>query len=233
MDFLRQFFRIAIVPVLAVFLTGGVSHAGAQDCLQQKASADTAGIVKACSAMLASDGLSDEDRVAALLARGKTHYSDRDFNSAIRDFEQALQIDPASREATLYRAYAYVAVGRVRRAQRELLALIDGSTDRDALSLASVVREVATTAEPHRHGQLALRLIEESEPIALDDPVVLEAVAAAYASDRKFDYAVRAQYQAMKLAEKAGDDGLAGYRTRFELYKLKQALVCPGMPECW
>ncbi|MEQ9489638.1 MAG: hypothetical protein RIM72_11665 [Alphaproteobacteria bacterium] len=136
-------------------------------------------------------------------------------------------------EALLNRAYAYVAVGRARRAQREILALIGTSKDGDPVTLASVVRELATTADPHRHGQLALRLIEESEPIALDEPTVLEAVAAAYAADRKFDYAVRAQYQALKLAEETGDDDLPGYRVRFELYKLKQALVCPGMPECW
>lgn len=195
----RQSPRIAIAPVVAIVVMLGMSPAGAEDCRKPVVGADNSDIARACTDLLKSDGLSEQDRA----------------------------------DASLNRAYAYVAVGRARRAQRELLALIGQSKDGDPESFASVVRELATTADPHRHGQLALRLIEESEPIALDDPAVLEAVAAAYAADRKFDYAVRAQYRALKLADEGNDGDLAGYRARFELYKLNQALVCPGMTECW
>ncbi len=223
----------ALVAVASLGPAVAVADDPAQACSVSVTSENASTVADACTSMLAAENQPAETRLAAYLHRGQARYAGRDFSGATRDFDAAMQIDPASRTAVGYRAYAFVALGRVRRAQRELLPLMTGAPEGDAFSFSAVVRELATTAEPHRNGELALRLIEESEPIALDDPTVLEAVAAAYATDRQFDTAVRAQYEALKLAEASGEADVAGYRTRFELYKAKQSLVCPGMQGCW
>jgi len=189
--------------------------------------------VDACTTLLASTGLSDEDRHTVHVRRGTARYSAGDTKGAIEDFDLALEIEPSSRSAAGARAFAYIAIGRVRQAQRDLLELISGAPPGDRYSLLPIVSDLATTSKPHRHGILARRLIEIAGPLSDDDPNALEVTAAAFAADRQFDIAVRSQFRALKLARQKGISNLDGFQARFELYKSKRALVCPDMTACW
>lgn len=190
-------------------------------------------VSEACDAVLESGQLSESEQATAYFNRGRLLYAAGQYDLAIDDFETALSLDPASEETRGRKALAFVAIGRVRQAQRDLLDLIaDAESDHDEVFM-KYIRELAASSGPHRHGLLARRLIEIVEPIQEGNTEMLETVAVAYAADRKFDIAVRTQYQALKLAEREGVVDLSGYRARFELYKSKRALVCPDMTVCW
>lgn len=234
MTFLKQYYWIA----LAVYVIGetclqpGLATAADKNDLTQ-ACIGAPDDVDACTTLLASMDLSDEDRHTAYVHRGNARYSNGDANGAIEDFDRALEIKPSSRSAAGARAFAYVAIGRVRQAQRDFLELISEAPSGDRFSLLSIVGDLATTSRPHRHGTLARRLIEIAGPVPDDEPYALEVMAAAFAADRQFDIAVRSQFRALKLARQKGSSDLDGFQARFELYKSRRTLVCPDMAACW
>jgi len=229
-----------VVSILLLLTTGFESSASEltldqtiQVCENSNGDHQPADAVKTCSDLLESGHLTDEDRAGVLVSRGNSLYETRDFNAAVQDYEQAVELDPASTVARGRKALAFVAIGRVRQAQRDILELVADAAPHQEDVLMEHVRELATTSAPHRNGELARRLIEIADPAQDKNPDILETMAAAYAADRKYEIAVRLQYRAIKLAEQKKVSDLSGYVDRFKLYKSSRALVCPDLPECW
>ena len=236
----RQSWHTTILLLLSCFFTIQLAMASEMlledqilACENSGGDHDPESVVMACDQALASALLTAAQKASAHANRGRSLYSTGNFDRAIEDFDVALRLDPLRVDVRRDKALAFVAIGRVRQAQRDILELIEQAAPNQEDVLLDYVRELSTTSAPHRHGLLARRLIEVVNPAQDKNPQVLEKMAAAYAADRDYDIAVRLQYRALQLAEQNGENDLSGYRDRFKLYKSNRALVCPDLPECW
>ncbi len=171
-------------------------------------------------ALLAAGGAA-----VALLALGSAaqlrHW--RDTESLMR---RALAVTRDNSIAHAYLGVALLQRGDVPGALRELRA--SAALEPGDLTVANNLAWLLATApdDRHRRPAEAVAHAQRARRIAGDDPSVLDTLAAAQASARRFDQATATARRALELAEAGGQHELAdGIRERLALYRARRPYV--------
>jgi tetratricopeptide (TPR) repeat protein len=143
-----------------------------------------------------------------------------DLAAAVVHWQTALEIEPRHLTAreNLGRAYflqghSAAALGQWRE------AIARGETDPDLLRSTAWILATSPDAAL-RNGAQAVALAEQAAASSGNDPLVLDALAAAYAESGRFDAALQAAGKAAELAETAGNSRLAArIRQRIKTYQ--------------
>ena len=91
------FYLAVICALFAVALPRAALSAGsvrAEGCIFPEIGADRTAVITACTAQLEQSELSDQDRAKLLETRGRTFHLSNNFDSAIKDFEEAIALAP-------------------------------------------------------------------------------------------------------------------------------------------
>ena len=155
--------------------------------------------------------------------RGIAYFLKDEHDRALRDFDQAVLLDPTNSSYLLVRGNAHRQMGQYDRAIRDYDQAIQLKPDyaqaynNKALLLASA-RDASV-----RDGEEAVRLAREAIRLDEDEPSFRGTLAAAYADAGQFDDAVAEQDRAIDMLRTAGrDDEVADSQTRLELYRNRQ-----------
>ncbi|MGA2207992.1 MAG: hypothetical protein ABSG10_14790, partial [Terracidiphilus sp.] len=128
--------------------------------------------------------------------------------------------------------YAYYKEAKFTDSLAQLRLELDSAPDRlFALSLAAT--QLATCPDSSvRNGAEALTLAERANSLSGGkNPVILDALSAAYAESGRFDKAVETEKQALDLASQGGDTSVAAtLKAHLERYSSNQPLREPPDP---
>ena len=155
-------------------------------------------------------------------SRGNIWQAKRFYQLAIKDFSEAIRLEPHHAWAYNNRGHAWLAQGEWAKAVADHYEAIRLEPE-DAVAYNSLAWLRATCADGQfRDGRAAVELATKACQMTIwKEPVYIDTLAAAYAEVGQFDKAVEWQQRAMEMvAEKHKDD----YRTRLELYRSKKAL---------
>ena len=165
----------------------------------------------------------------ALLQKGE---SDR----AIAHFQKALAIQPDFAEAHITLAGALLQKGQVREVLAHSRTALKLQPDNPAI-LSSLAWVLATWPEASvRNGAEAIELGQRAKQLTGgQDPLVLRALAAAYAETGRFAEAIMSAQQAMELALRQNDPGLVvALRSELNFYRagspFREPASLPGQP---
>jgi tetratricopeptide (TPR) repeat protein len=150
----------------------------------------------------------------ALLQRGRV-------NEAIAQFQKALELQPDFAQVHNNLANALLQKGHVREALAHYQRSLEIQPD-DARTLSSLARVLATCPEAAiRNGAKAVELAQRANQLSgSEDPMVLRALAAAYAESGRFAEAIMFGRQALPLATAQNDTQLVtALRKEIELYQ--------------
>jgi arylsulfatase A-like enzyme/Flp pilus assembly protein TadD len=143
---------------------------------------------------------------------------------AVREFREAVRLQPAYDEAHNNLGLALRMMGERAQALAEFEAALSHRPDWPA-PMSEMAWILATDAsasvrDPAKAVRLAQRAVDLT---ARRQPVILDALAAAYAASGDFDHAVATAQEALALASAAGPAGLAGdIKKRLDLYEQKK-----------
>ena len=143
-----------------------------------------------------------------------------ELDDAIRHFSRVLEIVPDSPEAHYNLASAFVMRRQPADAVSQFRRALQASPDWPA-PLTSLAWMLATDPDPEvREPREAVRLAERAVELTnRQDIEALDALAAAYAADGRFDQAVQTARAAVELAQASGQDSLAArLRQRLQGY---------------
>jgi tetratricopeptide (TPR) repeat protein len=166
----------------------------------------------------------DPKYVKALNNLGTVLARQGNFEEAVYHFNQALQADPNY-------ARAYYNLGKIYSNQGEIKEAIGfyRKALRFAPNMAQALYNLSWTLascenEKLRNGKEAVRLAEKLCKITKNnEPLALDALAAAYAETGNFDSAISVAKNALKIALQQGPEELAlGLKERFKLYQEKR-----------
>ncbi len=141
-------------------------------------------------------------------------------NEALPELEQTAALNPQFPSAQLALASAYVALGKdteALAAWRAALAI----QPKSVTALVGAARILASAADPSlRNGAEAVTLATQANDLTGgSDPIVLDALGAAYAEAGQFPQALTSANRALELADGKGDNTLAdSIRYRISLY---------------
>ena len=120
--------RFHVLASAALLLTALAAPApGAQSSNEQWAvcaGSDLATAITACTVLIQSGGHNDQDRALAYNNRGNAYRQHGDYARAIRDYDQALQLDSQLELAYNGRGATYAASGDAQRAINDYSAAI-------------------------------------------------------------------------------------------------------------
>lgn len=141
------------------------------------------------------------------------------WEEARAEFERAIALAPASAEARVNLGAVLLVQGRPREAVRQLRAALEAEPWRTEIRMNLAWLLATCPDEGVRNGGEAVKLAEEA--IALSgrrDAASVDVLAAAYAEARRFDAAIRAAGEALRLAA-PGSAQAAGIAARLEMYR--------------
>lgn len=141
------------------------------------------------------------------------------WEEARAEFEHAIALAPASAEARVNLGAVLLVQGRPREAVRQLRAALEAEPWRTEIRMNLAWILATSPDDGVRNGGEAVKLAEEA--IALSrrrDAASVDVLAAAYAEARRFDAAVRAAEEAMRLAG-PGSAQAAEIAARLEAYR--------------
>lgn len=165
------------------------------------------------------------------LAQGYAHLADmhirlRDLQAAEDALRVAISLDPANADAVSQLGAIASEQGRAQEAVK-LLRNALGINPQQIDALNTLAWLLATQRDPAiRNGDEAVRLIEPiCKQVTSPPAAVLDTLAAAYAAAGRFSEATATAQQALRAAEKAGDQAMAqDIRRRLEQYGRGEAL---------
>jgi tetratricopeptide (TPR) repeat protein len=200
--------------LLALIMVAGLAALAVADdlsiCLDAKTAPEAA--INACDRLISSRRTGGKNRARAYDYRGTAYYRKGDYDRAIRDYNEAIRLDP--KNAALYnnRGFAYHEKGDYDRAMRDY----DDAIQLDAsLAAAYVGRGLAY----NRKGNYDRAIRELDEAIRLDpkSAVAFNNRGLAYDSKGDYDRAIRDYNEAIRLDPK---DAVA-YSNRGSAYNEK------------
>jgi tetratricopeptide (TPR) repeat protein len=165
----------------------------------------------------------DPENAEAYFNRGRVLASQRRYGEALVAFRSSLRLKPDDALTLTGAASATAALGQVpdaiasyRRALRINPDLVPALTDLAWILSALEPRDTPNTRE-------AVRLAERAAGLtSFGNPVVLDALAAAYFSDGRAADAVRTAEQAVAQAQRSGDTGAAAdIAVRLQAYRAR------------
>lgn len=154
-------------------------------------------------------------RLAALLQ------TQQQFDEALAHYRQVLKIEPTSRGARINLGMTLLKLGRTADALQELRECVQRSPDWP-VALSSLAWVLSTSAgERFRNPPEAVTLAEQAAKLTEQrDPMILDVLAAAYASAGRFENAIAAERKALDLAMAAAANRPAdSCRERLQLYQ--------------
>jgi lipoprotein NlpI len=96
---------IAVLGFVGASLAQSDDHA--KQCAAASAGSDFDLVILHCTSAIESGQLSDQELADAFNERGLAHYNKRDYDTAIRDYDRALSLQPKIASALVRRAKAY------------------------------------------------------------------------------------------------------------------------------
>jgi tetratricopeptide (TPR) repeat protein len=182
------------------------------------------------------DAIRDYDRAIEQLpddaelyaARGAIQHRLGDFDRAVADLNESIRLAPGQAEAFALRANLFAEQGKFDAAIGDLQQALDNDS-RHIETYRSLAWLLATCPDAqYRDAEQAVVAAERAVRLAgVDDCYLLDALAAAYAGANRFNDAVRAQRQAVRIAEPALADAL---QQRLALYEQGRPYHAGPMP---
>ena len=151
-------------------------------------------------------------------------------DEAIGSYQRYLQLAPGDAQSRYQLARALLGTGRVEQSLEQLEQVLRSQPDAVAgLSLSARILAVHW-GERVRRPQRAVELGQRAAMLTgRRDPVILDVLATAYAAAGRFELAVATAQEAIGLARKAGDEGLARQiAVRLKLFENGQAYRDPA-----
>jgi protein O-mannosyl-transferase len=143
------------------------------------------------------------------------------FGEAVEHYRAALQLEPNDAETSSSLAYALHAAGDLREAIRYDRYTLQLNPDHvRALNDLAWILATSTDDKIQNPEEAIARAQKASDLTGFKQPDILDTLAAAYASARRFDAAVQAAHTALQLAKAAGQEDLAReIESRMQLYQ--------------
>jgi len=176
--------------------------------------------------------VSDNTHADAHHALGLALADQGQLDQTVAHFSQAVRAQPNHAQAHYHLANALLRQGKTRPAVLQYSATL-GIDPHHAGAMRALAWFLATSAEDRlRNGPRALRLAQRAcQLTGQDDPVYLDALAAAYAETGQFSPAVATAQRAVQRARLQGRTDLAGQvEARLKLYQLRQPFRQPISP---
>lgn len=128
--------------------------------------------IEICSALIDSGRMAGKDLAAAYNQRGKAYTSQRQYDRAISDFDEAIRIDPAFIDAYVSRGYAYALGGDIDRGIEDIdrAILLDPENPDSLMARASWYR--AKGEANHYYRILALNDLDRVVELDRPDPAM-------------------------------------------------------------
>jgi tetratricopeptide (TPR) repeat protein len=171
-----------------------------------------------------------------LTSRGFAQYSRGDNRSAMRDYNQALQIDPNNAEAYTHRGDAQADQGQFAQAVADYQAAVRVDPQFGRAYLSSAWLRATCPVSQFRHTEVALRNAQMA--IDLDgeyDYRYIDTLAAAQANAGEFEDAKATQARAIERAEQqqVSSQVIGRMQERLQLYESGRPYrdVRPGTPQ--
>lgn len=154
--------------------------------------------------------------------RGLAWAQNRNYDRAIADYTQALQVNPKDPRAHMYRAAAWSNKGNYERAIADYTESMRLNPQHAGVHNSAAWLLATAPIASVRNGTRAVEVARKAAELsAWKDGNVLDTLAAAYAEAGNFAEAVRWQEQATKFPDFMQDQG-DGARARLELYRKRQ-----------
>lgn len=165
-------------------------------------------------------GSANTDRATNFYNLGVVYQAKGDYDRAIGNFDQAIELNPRDAKSHGSRGVVYMTKGVYELAIRDFRKAIDFKPNSKMLN--NLAWPLATANDPKlRDGAEALRLAAKACKLTnYKDPSILDTLAAAYSETGQFAQAVKNAQKAIEIAQATGDKKLAeNIQRRLELYK--------------
>jgi tetratricopeptide (TPR) repeat protein len=175
----------------------------------------------------------EPNHLAAHINFGAVLLKQGEFDEAINHFQQALQIEPGNPGIYHNLGNAYAAKGEFNEAIGYYRQALKINPD-FAVSLNALAQIFATNSNTElQDPELAIELAERAAKLTrYQNPVILDTLAAAYASAEKFSKAVETAEKALQLAESAQQNQLTEQiQNRLQLYKSSEPYIEPSLKD--
>jgi tetratricopeptide (TPR) repeat protein len=121
--------------------------------------------LRSCNSALTAQGLTPEQRAEFLFRRGESNYWSYNYNEALQDLDQALELRPEHVPALIRRAWLFVQLGRYDKAYRDAVqALAKSGNDTDANFVMAFVLIHSGDSSAKHAAEAGLLRIVESDP---------------------------------------------------------------------
>ncbi|KAF0097265.1 MAG: hypothetical protein FD144_5257 [Rhodospirillaceae bacterium] len=160
--------------VLGVLVTDSAARAQSQEADEQcrEAYVGRQQTIEICSALIDSGSVAGKDLAAAYNQRGKAYTSQRQYDRAISDFDEAIRIDPAFIDAYVDRGHAHALGGDIDRGIEDIdrAILLDPDNPDSLMARASWYRSKGEAN--HYYRILALNDLDRVVELDRPDPAM-------------------------------------------------------------
>jgi len=216
--------KLLIYSATGLALLAGVAFAQDRDQNVSRCEGENSDIaISGCTALIQSGRESGRNLATIFYFRGLAYVSKQDYDRAILDYNQTINLNPVDANAIASRGNAYLAKEDYEHAFLDLVQVITlnvGDLSSDAKRyLNNTAWKLATGPEPTRNGTQAVVYAQKSVELTPNSTNYRDTLAASYAEDGQFELAVEEQQRAIQLLGDAVEANIiSDFDDRLNLY---------------